>query len=66
MDITVVKGNPTEDEIAALSAVLAQLQEEAMSGTRRSGERNLWGTPSAPLHYAPVFNPGAFSNVSYF
>ncbi|QPK83652.1 acyl-CoA carboxylase subunit epsilon [Corynebacterium qintianiae] len=65
MDIKVVKGNPTEDEIAALTMVLADLQAAA-AATRTPGERNLWGTPNAPGHSAPIFNPGAFSNVTYF
>ncbi|WP_115685190.1 acyl-CoA carboxylase subunit epsilon [Corynebacterium senegalense] len=61
---TVVKGNPTDDEIAALTAVLAELQAAA-SATAEPAERNLWGRPSS-LRHPDVFNPGAFANVTYF
>ncbi|MDY5786240.1 MULTISPECIES: acyl-CoA carboxylase subunit epsilon [unclassified Corynebacterium] len=63
---SVVRGNPNEDEIAALTAVLAELQAAAaaaQAGTPK--DRNLWGRP-APLSHPNVFNPGAFANVSYF
>lgn len=58
---TVTKGNPTDDEIAALTAVLAELA--ASPATER--ETNLWGRPT-PLRHPDVFNPGAFANITYF
>ncbi|AWB83509.1 acyl-CoA carboxylase subunit epsilon [Corynebacterium liangguodongii] len=65
MDITIVKGNPTDDEVAALTAVLTELEAEARA-KRGTGERDLWGTPTLSRHFSTVFNPGAFSNVTYF
>ena len=61
---TVTKGNPTDDEIAALTTIIAELQAAA-SATAEPTERNLWGRPT-PLHHPDVFNPGAFANVTYF
>lgn len=65
MDIKVVKGNPTDDEVTALAMVLADLQAAARAA-QAPGERNLWGAPNAPQHPNTIFNPGAFSNVTYF
>ncbi|WP_342319123.1 acyl-CoA carboxylase subunit epsilon [Corynebacterium mayonis] len=61
---TVVKGNPTDDELAALTAVFAELQAAAALDAGKT-QRNLWGEPS-PLRHPDVFNPSAFSNVTYF
>lgn len=63
---TVVKGHPTDDELAALTTVLAELQAAAALNTDGTpAERNLWGRPSS-LRHPDVFNPGAFANVTYF
>ncbi|SDS41590.1 acyl-CoA carboxylase subunit epsilon [Corynebacterium timonense] len=61
---SVVKGNPTDEELAALTAVLAELQAAA-TATAGPDDRNLWGRPS-PLRHPDVFNPGAFANITYF
>lgn len=61
MDIQVLKGNPTEAELAALSQVLEQLQRERkLAGVRP--DANLWGT----AHPATTFNPHAFDSAAYF
>lgn len=61
MDIKVVKGNPTEAELAALTQVLEQLQRERkLAGVRP--DSNLWGQP----HPATAFNPHAFDSAAYF
>ena len=65
MEITLIKGNPTDDELTALTMVLADLQAKA-TNAQDPGERNLWGSHVTPLHPRPLFNPGAFSNVTYF
>lgn len=51
--IRVLKGNPTDEELAALIAVLGS----AGGGTAESGpgERNMWGHPVDKLRY-PVFS----------
>ncbi|WKD56991.1 hypothetical protein CAPI_02085 [Corynebacterium capitovis DSM 44611] len=63
---TVVKGHPTDDELAALTAVLADLQSSAAAsaGPQSGADRNLWGS-DLPGH-PHVFNPGAFANITYF
>ncbi|GAB3087690.1 acyl-CoA carboxylase subunit epsilon [Corynebacterium aquatimens] len=65
MDIKVIKGNPTEDELKALVQVLTDLQQEAKARTSR-GYRNLWGRPGNPNHGPVVFNPSAFSSQTLF
>ena len=62
---TVVKGNPTEAELAALTQVLSDLQQEAKSRTA-GGHRNLWGRPSNRVHGPVVFNPSAFNSTALF
>ncbi|MDK8795264.1 acyl-CoA carboxylase subunit epsilon [Corynebacterium sp. MSK044] len=62
---TVVKGNPTEEELAALTQVLTDLQQEAKSRTG-GGHRNLWGRPAPRNHDPVVFNPSAFNSQTLF
>ena len=58
---TVLRGNPTDAEVAALSTVLSQLDSEARAKAADiHSERNLWGQPGN------VFNPTAFRNVRYY
>lgn len=59
--ITVVKGRPTEDELAALAEVLTQILQERSSAAVPA-DKNLWGRP-AP---AAPFNPHAFDSAPYF
>ena len=51
--IEVLKGNPTEEELAALIAVLGSLGGGA--GEPAQTERNRWGLPVDKLRY-PVFS----------
>lgn len=61
MDIQVLKGNPTEAELAALSQVLEQLRRERkLAGVQP--DANLWGS----AHPATAFNPHAFDSAAYF
>ena len=62
---TVVKGDPTEEELAALTQVLTDLQQEAKSRTG-GGHRNLWGRPDTRNHGPVVFNPSAFNSQTLF
>lgn len=59
----VLKGNPTDTEIAALTAVLTQVAAAAKNS--RGGERNLWGK-SDPYRRDHLFNPNAFRNVTFY
>ena len=61
MDIQVLKGNPTEAELAALSQVLEQLKRESkLAGVQP--DANYWGIS----HPATVYNPHAFDSAAYF
>ncbi|MCT1451947.1 MULTISPECIES: acyl-CoA carboxylase subunit epsilon [unclassified Corynebacterium] len=62
---TVVKGTPTEAELAALTQVLTDLQQAAKSRTS-GGYRNLWGRPTPRDHGPVVFNPSAFNSQTLF
>ena len=48
--INVVKGNPTEEELAAVIAVLASASGAPVEP--REAEQNLWGHPVDRLRYA--------------
>lgn len=61
MDIQVLKGNPTEAELAALSQVLEQLKRERKLAGVQS-DANYWGIS----HPATVYNPHAFDSAAYF
>ena len=59
----VLKGNPTDAEVAALAAAFAQVA--AAGRTARDKERNLWGRRD-PYRRGPQFNPNAFRSVTFF
>ncbi|MDO5508778.1 MAG: acyl-CoA carboxylase subunit epsilon [Corynebacterium casei] len=68
---SVVKGNPSASEIAALTAVFAQLSSQARrdaagAGVSKHGERNLWGRPEDRFNSQLQFNPAAFKNVRFY
>lgn len=59
---TVLKGKPSDTELAALSAVLTRL---SLVTSDPGAERNLWGRREMP-HRDTIFNPNAFRNVSFY
>jgi hypothetical protein len=61
IDFTVVKGNPTDEEVAALSAVLAELWAQRLweRDTRRH-PRDLWRAGDQQLSYIPGGLPQSF------
>ncbi|WJY96923.1 acyl-CoA carboxylase subunit epsilon [Corynebacterium fournieri] len=61
MDIQVLKGNPTDAELAALTQVLEQLQRERKTAGVKA-DANIWGA----AHPATTFNPHAFDSAAYF
>ena len=61
MDIQVLKGNPTEAELAALSQVLEQLKRERRLAGMQP-DANYWGLS----HPATAYNPHAFDSAAYF
>lgn len=62
---TVTKGNPTEDELAALTAVLTDLQAAAKA-KQQPADQNRWGATAPAHHGGQLFNPHAFANITYF
>ena len=63
--LNVVAGNPTDEEVAALTVLFATMaantrQEEA------TANRNLWGNIEERLRRPATFNPTAFQNVSFY
>lgn len=61
----VLKGNPSDDELAALTAVLTSLYAEATKAPAHV-ERNLWGAPESRLTPQQLYNPAAFSTVTFY
>ncbi|OFT82923.1 acyl-CoA carboxylase subunit epsilon [Corynebacterium sp. HMSC29G08] len=64
MDIEVLKGNPTGDELAALVQVLEELK--AKNSAAAPADANGWGTPAPRNYRGPLFNPHAFDSAVYF
>jgi hypothetical protein len=50
--IQIVKGNPTDDELAALVTVLAGAQSGVSSADLEPQGRDLWGHPADKLRYS--------------
>ncbi|WP_018296974.1 acyl-CoA carboxylase subunit epsilon [Corynebacterium lubricantis] len=61
----VLKGSPSDVELAALTAVISGLQSDAKRNTK-DAESNLWGTPKARMAAQTLYNPGAFSTVTFY
>jgi hypothetical protein len=61
--LTVVKGNPSDAEIAALVGVFASAGgSDAPADT---GPRNQWGTPVDRLRSANGLSPSVFPNLAF-
>lgn len=61
--LTVVKGNPSDAEVAALVGVFASAGgSDAPADT---GPRNLWGTPADRLRPANGMSPSVFPNLAF-
>lgn len=65
MDFEVTKGNPSEDELAALTQLLTQLHTEATK-SKTPANRNAWGKAVPSYHQSALFNPHAFGSSTYF
>ncbi|MGU3431577.1 acyl-CoA carboxylase subunit epsilon [Actinomycetes bacterium M1A6_2h] len=59
-DITIVSGSPTDDEIAALIAVIVAARSASDRSVPDSGPRDLWGRPADQLRSGTTFAPFAF------
>lgn len=65
MDIEVTKGNPSADELEALSQLLTQLHNEATK-SQTPADRNAWGVSRPGYHQSPLYNPHAFGSAAYY
>ena len=64
MDIQVLKGNPTDDELAALTQVLTELKDKHSPSP--TADANGWGAAGPRHHRATLYNPHAFGSTGYF
>lgn len=64
--IQVLKGNPTDDELAALVAVVAAAAAAgANSGSGSQGPADMWGRPTLLHRGTSPFSPYAFPALSH-
>lgn len=66
--LQIVSGNPTDQEVAALTVVFAGLANAAAAQqmVSASKDRNNWGNLDERLSRPNTFNPSAFQNVNFF
>ncbi len=63
--IKVLKGNPSDEEVAALSAVLTQLDADARAKAADTrATRDLWGQPGQDFHRLRLENVSVDSDHS--
>ncbi len=61
--LTIVTGNPSDAEIAALVGIFASAGSSGAPAD--TGPRNLWGTPADRLRSANGLSPSAFPNLAF-
>ena len=64
--LRIIKGNPSDVEVAILMALFATMANNAASVAVLERERNLWGNVSERLQRPMTYNPSAFRNVSFY
>ncbi|ANE03369.1 acyl-CoA carboxylase subunit epsilon [Corynebacterium crudilactis] len=65
--LQIVSGNPSDQEVAALTMVFAGLAKSAAAQqASTSYDRNQWGNLTERLSRPTTFNPSAFQNVNFF
>ncbi len=64
--LKIIKGNPTDVQVATLTALFATMANNAANTAVPERERNLWGNPQERLQRPVTYNPTAFQNVSFF
>ena len=64
--LRIIKGNPSDVEVATLTALFATMANNAASAVAPERERNLWGNISERLQQPIIYNPSAFRNVSFY
>ncbi|WP_369690132.1 acyl-CoA carboxylase subunit epsilon [Nocardia inohanensis] len=63
--IEVLKGNPSDVELAALVAVFAAASASAGNGTADNGPADMWGRPTLLHRGSAPFSPYAFPALSH-
>jgi hypothetical protein len=59
--LRIVRGEPTDDEIAALTAVLASISTARAAGSQRGDTSwSVWAEPAARLRHVPTPGPAAW------
>ena len=64
-DIRILKGSPTDAELAALVCVFAAAASAASAAPAQSGPVDLWGKPTMMHRGAMPFSPYAFPFLSH-
>ncbi|PRQ10394.1 acyl-CoA carboxylase subunit epsilon [Corynebacterium sp. 13CS0277] len=64
--LTVLKGNPDDVQVATLTAVFAQLANNAAGAAAPERDRNMWGNLEERLRRPVTYNPTSFRNVSFY
>ncbi|MFI5777385.1 acyl-CoA carboxylase subunit epsilon [Nocardia sp. NPDC051570] len=63
--VRILKGSPTDDEIAALVCVLAAAAASADASAQDQGPADLWGRPTFLHRGASPFSPYSFPYLSH-
>ncbi|WP_306360647.1 acyl-CoA carboxylase subunit epsilon [Nocardia sp. CC227C] len=63
--VQVLKGNPTDDELAALVAVLTAAAANAAAAPVATGPTDMWGRPTLLHRGTSPFSPYAFPALSH-
>ncbi|MQY23359.1 acyl-CoA carboxylase subunit epsilon [Nocardia macrotermitis] len=64
-DIRILKGSPTDAELAALVCVFAAAANAAAAAPAQSGPVDLWGRPTMMHRGSTPFSPYAFPFLSH-
>ncbi|WP_245721980.1 acyl-CoA carboxylase subunit epsilon [Nocardia crassostreae] len=63
--IQVLKGNPTDEELAALVAVFTAAAASAAAAPSKNGPADMWGRPTLSHRGSSPFSPYAFPALSH-
>lgn len=64
--LRIIKGNPDDTEVAALTTLFAVMASNAGSQERAPRDRNMWGNLSERLSSPMSYNPSSFQNVNFY
>lgn len=65
--LRIVKGNPSDVEVATLTALFAGMANAAAeSASQNQRETNMWGNVEERLRRPSTYNPSAFRNATFY